>query len=73
MDLSGFIEDENSRFPINAIFYERKADCARAETFADILTRLLVGLIHVHGYAGGPDNALALAKEYMDSLHQWGG
>ena len=40
-DLSGSIEDENSRFPINAIFYEREADRARAEAFADILTRLL--------------------------------
>ena len=33
-DLSGSIEDENSRFPINAIFYEREADRARAEAFA---------------------------------------
>lgn len=72
-DLSGSIEDENSRFPINAIFYEREADRARAEAFADILTRLLAGLMRVHGYAGGPDNALALAKEYVDSLRQWGG
>ena len=40
---------------------------------ADILTRLLAGLMRVHGYAGGPDNALALAKEYVDSLRQWGG
>ena len=72
-DLSGSIEDENSRFPINAIFYEREADRARAEAFADILTRLLAGLMRVHGYAGGTDNALALAKEYVDSLRQWGG
>ena len=72
-DLSGSIEDENSRVPINAIFYEREADRARAEAFADILTRLLAGLMRVHGYAGGPDNALALAKEYVDSLRQWGG
>ena len=72
-DLSGSIEDENSRFPINAIFYEREADRARAEAFADILTRLLAGLMRVHGYAGGPDNALALAKEYVNSLRQWGG
>ena len=43
------------------------------EAFADILTRLLAGLMRVHGYAGGPDNALALAKEYVDSLRQWGG
>ena len=62
-DLSGSIEDENSRFPINAIFYEREADRARAEAFADILTRLLAGLMRVHGYAGGTDNALALPKE----------
>ncbi|WP_279062302.1 type II secretion system protein GspK [Bilophila wadsworthia] len=46
---------------------------SRAEAFADILTRLLAGLMRVHGYAGGPDNALALAKEYVDSLRQWGG
>ena len=38
-----------------------------------VLTRLLAGLMRVHGYAGGPDNALALAKEYVDSLRQWGG
>ena len=29
--------------------------------------------MRVHGYAGGTDNALALAKEYVDSLRQWGG
>ena len=29
--------------------------------------------MRVHGYAGGADNALALAKEYVDSLRQWGG
>ena len=46
-DLSGSIEDENSRFPINAIFYEREADRARAEAFADILTRLRAGLMRV--------------------------
>lgn len=71
--LSGNIEDENSRFPINAIFYEREADRARANAFADILTRLLAGLMRVHGYAGGQDNAAAAARDYVDALRQWGG
>lgn len=71
--LSGSIEDENGRFPINAIFYEREADRAKAEAFADILVRLLAGLMRLHGYAGGQDNAVALAKEYVESLRQWGG
>lgn len=72
-DLSGSIEDENSRFPINAIFYEREADRARADAFADILGRMLAGLMRLHGYSGGQDNALALARDYVDSLRQWGG
>ena len=71
--LSGSIEDENSRFPINAIFYEREADRARADAFADILGRMLAGLMRLHGYSGGQDNALALARGYVDSLRQWGG
>lgn len=73
VDFSGSIEDENSRFPINAIFHEREVDRARAEVFADILTRLLAGLMRVYGYAGGLDNALVLAREHADSLRQWGG
>ncbi len=46
----GSIEDENSRFPINAIFYEREADRARAEhspTSSPAAGRLM----RVHGYA----------------------
>lgn len=54
-------------------FLRTRGRSCRAEAFADILTRLLAGLMRVHGYAGGPDNALALAKEYVDSLRQWGG
>ena len=71
--LSGTIEDENSRFPINAIFYEREADRTKAEAFAGILVRMLAGLMRLHGYAGGQDNAVELAKEYVESLLQWGG
>ena len=71
--LSGFIEDENSRFPINAILFEREADRARAEAFSKILAKMLAGLMIVHGFEGGPDNAFALAEGYVSSLLQWCG
>ena len=72
-ELSGNIEDENSRFPLNAIFYEREAERARADAFADVLIKMLAGLMRVHGYAGGADNAARAARDYVDSLRQWGG
>lgn len=71
--LSGNIEDENSRFPLNAIFYEREAERAKAEAFAEVLVRMLAGLMRVHGYAGGAENAARAARDYVDSLRQWGG
>lgn len=72
-ELSGNIEDENSRFPLNAIFYEREAERARADAFAEVLIKMLAGLMRVHGYAGGADNAARAARDYVDSLRQWGG
>ncbi len=69
-ELSGNIEDENSRFPLNAIFYEREAERARADAFADVLIKMLAGLMRVHGYAGGADNAARAARDYVDSLRR---
>lgn len=71
--LSGSIEDENSFFPINAVFYARESERARAEAFAAMLTRLLAGLMRLHGYEGGADNAVKLAAGFVDALRQWGG
>ncbi len=71
--LSGSLEDENSRFPINAILYTRESERARAEAFANMLARMLAGLMRVHGYDGGQENALALAEGFVRSLRQWSG
>ena len=51
-DLSGFIEDENSFFPVNALFYERPSEKARAERYAALFIRLLATVMVLHGFEG---------------------
>lgn len=72
-DISGNITDENSRFPLNALFYEKESERSRAEAFARILKRLLVGLMRLHGYSGSIDNAGRAAEDFILSLQEWTG
>lgn len=72
-DISGNISDENSRFPLNAIFYEKESERSRAEAFTRILKRLLIGLMRLHGYSGSIDNAGRSAENFILSLQEWAG
>ena len=72
-ELSGSIEDENSFFPVNALFYERPSEKARAEQYAALFTRLLATVMVLHGFEGDMEAARQRAGDFMASLRQWGG
>lgn len=72
-ELSGFIEDENGFFPVNALFYERASEKLRAEQYADLFARLLAVLMLRHGFEGDMLAARQHAENFVASLRQWGG
>lgn len=67
------LEDENSRFPLRALFPERGANRAKATYYSELLQRILVALMLEHGYDGGEDEARMSARRFVSSLLNWGG
>lgn len=71
-ELEGHIEDENSFFPINAIFYRKSTEKDQADRYAVLLSRMLAWIMVQHGYKNA-ESALTSAEEFVASLRQWGG
>ena len=67
------LEDENARFPLNAIYTTDSAGTQKAETYRQMFERLLSFLLLRHGYEGGYDAANLCAKEFVEALLSWGG
>lgn len=72
-DLSGEISDENSRFPLSALFARSAKEQARAESYAKIFTRLTARLLLLHGLAETEAIALEKAGVFTTAVRHWGG
>lgn len=67
------LEDENSRFPVRALFPLYSSDKAKAEYYAQWLENMLASLLVMRGYDGGDGGARAAARKYVGELMAWGG
>ncbi len=67
------VEDENSRFPLRALFPAYKSEKLRAEYHAGMLENMIVALLVAHGYEGGENAAKVRARHYVEQLLAWGG
>lgn len=72
-DLRVRLEDENSRFPLRAIFPVYPSERRKADYCTGMLVRMLSGLLVRHGYAEQGHQARYLAEGYVRSLLAWGG
>ncbi len=67
------LEDENSRFPLKALYAEGSAGTQKAEICRLMFERMLSFLLLRHGYEGSHDAARLCAREFLDGLLSWGG
>lgn len=67
------LEDENSRFPLKALYAEGAAGTQKAELHRLMFERMLSFLLLRHGYEGNHDAAKLCAREFLDGLLSWGG
>lgn len=72
-DLSGNISDENSRFPLPAMFARSAKEQAVAHNYAAIFTRLTARLLLLHGLAENEPVALEKAETFTKAVRRWGG
>jgi type II secretory pathway component PulK len=72
-DISCLIEDENSLFPLNSIFYSRPSEKKRAEAYTQILERLIAHLLYIHGYRPESQKLESISKKIVAYILQWGG
>lgn len=72
-DFSGSITDENSRFPLPALFQASPREEAAAKVFSQLFVRLTARIMRNHGFAAGQAEALHQAEIWLENIHQWAG
>lgn len=72
-DFSGAIVDENSLFPLNALFPRDKTQELRAAAMKGMFTRLTAKLLRRHGFAGTQEEAEQAVLPLLESLEEWAG
>lgn len=72
-DIEISFEDENSRFPLKALFPTFSGDNSKADFYAAMLEKILAFLLIRHGYDGGEEAARLEGRRYVENLLAWGG
>lgn len=72
-EIAGEILDENSRFPLPAMFARNVKEQAKAHVYATVFTRLVARLLLLRGMADSDSPALEYAEAFTEALLRWGG
>lgn len=72
-EIAGEISDENSLFPLPALFARNVKEQARAHAHARVFTRLTARLLLLRGIADSDTAADEYAQAFTEALLRWGG
>lgn len=72
-NFSGSLSDENSRFPLPALFPATPRDEPSAEVFSRSFVRMTARILRDHGFDAGQAEAEQQAEIWLENIRQWAG